>query len=236
VPVSFTATAGTLSATSVTTDGNGEARVQLTTTRAADVTATAGAASGKVSVTLNAPLGITITPPGSLQAATPASFTIGVTASSGTVVRSVSVNWGDGASTSLSALTGSTSVSHTFLTAGSYVVTVTAEDTNGEKTSSSTSVTVVPVQVSITVAGPSTVVINTPVTYTISVTPTTLQVKSYTLTIDGAPAGGGNETSTTVSYTVKFTSLGQKTLKVIVATVPGDTYTKDVSVTVNATP
>jgi hypothetical protein len=242
VPVSFTTTAGTLSATSVSTDTNGEARVQLTTTRAADVTATAGSASGKVSITMNAPLGITITPPASLQANTPASFTIGVTASSGSVVRDVNVNWGDGTSTSLSALTGSTSVSHTFLTAGSYTVTVTATDTNGEKTSASTSVTVVPVQVNITLTGPGSAKTKDTVTFTVTVTPTTLPVVRYRFNFgDGQATSIIEKVSTATSITQQYSyqtplvGSASYTVTVEVTTTTNETYTAQAVITVTAT-
>jgi hypothetical protein len=235
VPVSFSTTAGELTATSVNTDGNGEARVKLTSTKAADVTARAGSAESKVSITLNAPLVITITPPASLQENTPVSFTIGVTAPSGSVVREVSVDWDDESpDTSLGALTGSTSVGHTFVQAGSYRVTVTATDTNGEETSASTSVTVVPVQVSVTITGPTTVRVGSQVTFTVTVTPATLQVRGYRFNPgDGQKVTENTETATTTTFTVEYKTIGQFVAEVTVFT-PSADYKKQTVVTVVA--
>src|SRR5436190_399548 len=50
VPVTFSSTAGTLSGTREVTDGNGEAKVRLTTDANATVTATAGTKSGTVTI------------------------------------------------------------------------------------------------------------------------------------------------------------------------------------------
>ena len=57
VPVNFSTDAGTLSATVANTDANGEARVELTTNREANVTARAGAKSSTppLKITINAP-------------------------------------------------------------------------------------------------------------------------------------------------------------------------------------
>ena len=62
IPVTFSTTEGQLSAGSAVTDGNGEARTSLTTTRAATVTARAGTKDGAVAIVRReAPPIVTIT-------------------------------------------------------------------------------------------------------------------------------------------------------------------------------
>ena len=173
VPVVFSTTAGTLSASVVTTDGSGGAVCVLTTSQQAVVTASVGAqsstttpstgtgggtttpattttsgqASGTVTVTVNAAPTLAITPPTSASAGLPASFTFAVTAAAanGSAVRDLTVKWGDGGSQSLGAVTGNAVVSHTYQTTGSYAVTATLLDSSGNSTTVSTAVNVLPV-------------------------------------------------------------------------------------------
>ena len=89
---------------------------------------------------------LTITPPAAAPTAgLPATFTIVVgTLPAGDAVRNVHIDWGDGSAQDLGAITGSTSVAHPYVTAGSYVVTGVLTDSAGNSASVSTSVTVVP--------------------------------------------------------------------------------------------
>jgi PKD repeat protein len=57
-------------------------------------------------------------------------------------IASVTISWGDGTSTTVPG--NITSASHTYTAAGSYTVTVTATDTNGQQGTASTVVSVVP--------------------------------------------------------------------------------------------
>jgi adhesin/invasin len=125
-PVSFSTTAGSLSAAVVTTDANGLANTTLTTNQQATVTASVGAqatagtgtgtgsgsgsgtgtgvtasgqASGQIIVTVIAAPTLLITPPTSPPSAgLPAAFTFTVTpaATNGSAVRDLQVTWGDG--------------------------------------------------------------------------------------------------------------------------------------------
>ena len=145
IAVNFTADAGTLSAGSVNTDANGVATVSLNTTRKSTVTANVAGKTATVVVDLNPRTGITITPPStSIAAGQPATFTItvGTTAN----IRDVNVNWGDGSSQSIGALSGSTTVSHTYTEADTFTVRATATDSSGFTESVSTSTTVLPAQ------------------------------------------------------------------------------------------
>jgi hypothetical protein len=237
VPVSFSTTAGTLSATSANTDSSGEARVQLTTTRPADVTARAGSAEGKASITINSPLGITITPPSNPQSGTPAAFTIGVTPPAGSVVSDVTVAWGDGTSTSLGALNGSTVVTHTYLTAGNYLVTVTATDSSGDASRSSTSLTVVPLQVNVTLTGPSSSVAGAQVTFTAAVTPNTAIVTGYVFDWGDGTKTPVNVTSTIASATHAYAAdpavFSRQYQVVVTVTVGADTFSTSAIITVS---
>ncbi len=115
VPVSFTATAGQLQAGLVTTNAQGEASTALTTNVNATVTARAGVASGDTAAP-SAEIDITVAalPAIDLSAAPeaptvgqPVTFTITVTpAEGGSPVKSVRIEFGDGDSANLGAVSG----------------------------------------------------------------------------------------------------------------------------------
>jgi PKD domain/Bacterial Ig-like domain (group 1) len=174
VPVSFSTTAGSLGNSVVNADQNGQAQTTLTTAQTATVTAsvgatapattppatgggattpatggTAGQASGTVTVGVIAAPTLVITPPTTPPSAgLPATFSFVVTAgtTNGSAVRDLSVNWGDGSGIQdLGAVTGTAAATHVFRAAGTYVVTGTVIDASGNRSSVSTSVTVIPV-------------------------------------------------------------------------------------------
>jgi adhesin/invasin len=124
VPVTFSATTGSLSATLVNTDANGSAQTSLTTATQSTVTGSVGAqgsttppatggggtgtttpttptsgqASGSVTVGINAAPTLVITPPTTAPTAgIPASFTFVVTPATqnGSAIRDLAVDWGD---------------------------------------------------------------------------------------------------------------------------------------------
>lgn len=173
VPVVFSTTTGSISATVVTTDASGVAQTTLTTSQQATVTASVGAqgiatsgtgtgtatggtttsaptsgqASGTVTVTVSAAPTLVITPPTtSPSAGIPAQFTFVVTVpSNGAAVRSLRVDWGDGSSQDLGTVTGNAVVAHTYRSTGSYTVTGTLTDASGNVQSVATAVNVIPV-------------------------------------------------------------------------------------------
>jgi adhesin/invasin len=185
-PVSFTTTAGTLSASIVSTNADGTASTVLTTSQQATVTASVGAqspvgsgtgtnggtgtgtgtgstgsgqASGTVTVNVAAAPTLVITPPSTPPSeGLPASFTFVVTvpAQNGSAVRDLRVRWGDGTSTSLGAVTGTAVATHVYENDGTFIVTGTVTDASGNSTSVSTTVTVIPV------ARPTVIVTPTP--------------------------------------------------------------------------
>ena len=145
VPVTFTTDAGQLSQISAVTDANGEARSTLTVTRTTRVTLAAGNKSVDVTVTPVPAPAVSITPPASLEAGVPATFTIApVTATGGNPIQSVVINWGDGTPpTSLGAIVGTTPVSHAFPSPSTYQIVATVTDTQGFQGVSSIVVNVV---------------------------------------------------------------------------------------------
>jgi hypothetical protein len=146
VPVTFSTTAGTLAQTNVLSIEGGTASTTLQTSAAATVTASAGGGtsgtlSGTVAVTIRPRTTVSLTPPASVTVSVPASFTIGVGAN--TVITDVVIDFGDGTSRSLGALSSNTSVQHLFGFAGATTVRVTATDTDGIRTTVSTDIIVV---------------------------------------------------------------------------------------------
>jgi hypothetical protein len=137
VSVLFTATAGTLSATTALSDANGIARTQLTTTQTTTVTATAGTARGEVQVLASTAPAITLTVPETGTVGVPVAITASVTAG-GTggnntprQVQSLVLDFGDGTSETRTNVTGSAGFTHTYQQARGYVVTATATDVAG---------------------------------------------------------------------------------------------------------
>lgn len=180
VPVTFSTNAGQLSATSVATDDSGVARTTLTTTRESKVTANVAGKTAEITVGLNPRTGITLTAPTtSISAGQPASFTVGVGSTAN--VRDVTIDFGDGREISLGAITGSTTVQHTYTAEGTYTVQAIATEASGFTEQVSTSVTVLPAQppgVIITASNPSPSV-NQIITLTATVSGATSTVQQY---------------------------------------------------------
>ena len=161
VPVSFTADAGQLQAGLVTTNAQGEARTVIKTNVNAKVTARAGgpsgdttptpAPSGEVTVTVAAVATITLTfapldPTLGPTVGQPVTFTIGVTPG-GNPVQSVRIEFGDGDSANLGAVSGQTTASHIYDEDGSRTVRVTVTDIAGQQTSQALVIDVLPAPV-----------------------------------------------------------------------------------------
>jgi PKD repeat protein len=209
VPVTFTATAGNLSATVVDTDQNGIATTALTTTRQADVTATAGAkTSNKVTIGLNTGPAISLSAPSpaSPSAGQVVTFTVTLTApgATGAAVRSVIVDFGDGSPPVSTGIASTTPVSHTFNNAGTYTVRATATDANGE-TGLAVSIVVVGLrpQPTVTVtAAPQDKPPGTVVTVTATATPSTgTTIQSLTIDFgDGQSFDAGSQASAAVPH------------------------------------
>ena len=142
------------------------------------ITATATDTSGNVvtvstSVTVNTTqIGLTITPPSTPPSAgLPAVFTFALGAlPPGDFVKDVVVDWGDGKTQNLGAISATTTVSHVYTTADSYTVRATLNDTAGNTTTVSTSVTVVATSNPTIIITPTVPVGSREVTFQIQVT------------------------------------------------------------------
>jgi adhesin/invasin len=138
VPVSFSTTAGTLSATLATTNANGEATVELVTNGATTVTARAGTVSGTAQITPGGAISLVVNPP---TGTTSQTFNFTVTPAAG--AQNVLLEFGDGFSENLGAITSQSTVSHRYA-AGTWLARVTQTNLGGSTSSAVVSVTVTP--------------------------------------------------------------------------------------------
>jgi len=145
IPVTFTTDAGSLSPSSSTTDSLGNATTTLNTSRAAKVTANVAGKTADVSVGLNPRTGITLAGPTTpVSAGVPATFTVGVGATAN--IRDVTIDFGDGERRSLGAISGPTTIQHTYIDAGTFNVSATANEASGFNETVSTDITILPGQ------------------------------------------------------------------------------------------
>jgi Bacterial Ig-like domain (group 1)/PKD domain len=149
IPVTFSTTAGRLSSSSAVTNANGDGRVTLTTSAAATVTARAGAAqAATVDVSVGAVAAVTITASTNTPTVDqPVTFVITVTPPSqgGSPIESVEIDFGDGDSADLGAVSGQTSAAHTYAEDGDRTVRVTVTDTANQTTSQAIVISVQPI-------------------------------------------------------------------------------------------
>jgi hypothetical protein len=236
IPVDFTADAGQLSAPSALTDQNGIASITLTTSRQSKVTANVAGKTADVTVGLNPRTGITLAgPTTSVAAGTPATFTVGVGSTAN--IRDVVIDFGDSRTQSLGAISGSTTVAHTYTEAGTYTVTATATDSSGFSEPVRTTVTVLPAQPPSVIVTPSN---SSPsVNETIIVTAT---VSGNTSTIIGYDWNFGSGASPQTAHTsgnrvsVSWSTSGTKVITVTATQSSGPSGDGIAAVTVRGTP
>ena len=217
VAVSFTTDAGSLTQGVVTTDSSGFARTVLTTGKTTKVTATAGVSTTSGTTTTAAPTGeVTVTVNGSpnvvFSAFTPApavaglpvSGTLTITPVSGVAIRSVSVNWGDGQTQSLGTSSGAIPVSHVYGSSGTYTVSATVIDSNGDPSNGLAQIAVVPKprpQLALT-ASPNPATVGQVITFTATVSQTTAGVTvDHYEWVFGDNSGTRHTTSNTTTKT-----------------------------------
>ena len=221
VPVNFVADAGQLGSSTATTDESGVARTTLTTSRPTKVTANVGGKTAEVTVGLNPRTGISITAPTTtVSAGLPATFTVNVATGTGAAnVRDVTVDFGDGTQQSLGAISGQTTVQHTYNTPGTYTVRATATEASGFSEQVSTSVTILPAQppgVTIT-ASDSTPNRNQIITLTATVSGATSTIQQYQWDFgDGTTA-----VTTGPQITKSYSTQGTKVIRVTVVQTVG---------------
>jgi hypothetical protein len=235
IPVSFTTDNGTLSSATVTTDANGIAQTTLNTSRQAKVTANVAGKTADVTVGLNPRTGVSITAPTtSVNAGQPATFTVGVSNTAN--IRDVTVDFGDGTRQSLGAISGSTTIQHTYAEAGTYSVSATATDTSGFSERVGTSITVLPGQPPsvIITASNNNPIIGETVIFTATVSGATSTILRYEWDF-----GNGAEPRTTQTTgnraTTTYTTVGTKVITVRVVQASGPSGEGTGSVTVRAT-
>src|SRR5687768_13025054 len=134
VSVLFTASNGVLGSTTALSDANGIARTTLSTTQTATVTASAGTAKGEVVVTASPAPSVSIGAPDTAIVGVPVPVTITPTGSGNSSPRQLStvvVNFGDGASQTLTNITGTSGVTHTYTRTGGFTISATATDVAG---------------------------------------------------------------------------------------------------------
>jgi hypothetical protein len=229
IPVTFSTDAGTLSPPSSTTDTAGNATTTLTTSRAAKVTANVAGKTADVSIGLNPRTGITIAGPTTpVSAGVPTTFTVGVGSTAN--IRDVTIDFGDGDRRSLGAISGSTTIQHTYIEAGTFSVSATAtEAASGLPETVSTAVTILPGQppaVIITASNNNPSVGET-VIFTATVSGATSTVLRYEWNF-GANAVPATAETTGNRATASYTATGTKiiTVRVVQATGPsGDGQT-----------
>jgi PKD repeat protein len=167
-------------------------------------------------ISLTPRTGIRITAPtAAVSAGLPASFTVEVsTGATAANVRDVTVDFGDGTQQSLGALSGSTTVQHTYNSPGTYTVRAIATDVSGFTEQVSTSVTILPAQppgVTIT-ASDSTPNIGQIITLTATVTGATSTIQQYQWDFgDGTTA-----VTTGPQITKSYATPGTKVIRVTV--------------------
>lgn len=261
VPVTFSTSAGALGASVVTTDGSGVAHTTLATASQATVTATVGVqssgtsgtgagtgtgtgtgnagstttqASATVTVNVNPLPTVSITAPtGTLTAGSPLTFTLNIAPGTNSTaqVRQVTVDFGDGDTVNLGAVTGSAlTVGHRYEEDGTFVVRVSVTDTLGGVTQAATVVVVLPEPpLAVTITQTSAVSgANTIYTFTATVTPGTTTVSSYYWTFDG----GSPQVTTSPQVIKSFpTGSGPHTVSVTITTSTGRTATSQIVVT-----
>jgi PKD repeat protein len=191
-------------------------------TISATVTDTAGStASTSTSIdVLPAPQPtVAIGVPSTVTATVPASFTYTTEdSSSNAAIRTLAVNWGDGQSDSFGASAGASAQSHTYETAGRYVISATVTDANGSSGNASSSINVIastPPAITLSPSA-STVNVGTPVTFSITATPLNgLTIRSITIDYgDGNIDALGTASPQSVQHS--YTSAGAKQVTVTV--------------------
>ena len=198
VPVSFSVTAGTasLSVPSAVTDPYGNATTMVsatssgasgTTTGSVTITGTAGGGTGAtgsaaptagtVTITFAPHETISITPVGStITVSTPMAFT--VTPGANGIVTDVTVDFGDGGTTDLGALSAAQTVGYIYGSVRSFTATATATFADGFTTSQSVPIVVGPYSISVT-ASPTSTGESVPVLFSTALLPATVSIPTY---------------------------------------------------------
>jgi adhesin/invasin len=240
--VVFSADNGTLSSSSAVTDPSGEATVTLLTTRQTTVRASVAGKEGTATVNVAAfpTASITLNPVSPVAGQTFQATITATVPQGGSPVQNIIVDFGDGTVRTLGGTSGGQSqvVSHAYVRSGTYNITVTMMDAAGERSTSSTVVTVQTAQVGVAVtASPSPASAGTPVTVTATITnPSNAPLTSVRFAFgDGTSSTqsvAGNSATTTKTYQ----SGGTFTITATATDAVGNTYSGSTQLIVNPRP
>jgi PKD repeat protein len=206
--VVFSADNGSLSSNSAVTDANGEATVTLTTTRQTIVRASVAGKEGQTTINVASftTAAITLNPATPVAGQTFQATITPTVPTGGSPVTSVIVDFGDGTVRTLGTAGGAQTLSHAYSRAGTYTITVTVIDAAGQRTTSSTVVTVQAAAVGVSVTGPTTpAAVGSPASFTATITnPNNVQITSVRFNFgDGTSstqAVAGNTATTQHTY------------------------------------
>jgi hypothetical protein len=220
--VAFSTSAGTLAATSVVTDMLGNSTTTLSTTAPATVTVTAGGGTtgtltGTVAVTLRPNAALLLTPPATITASTPATFTV---STSNVIANDVTIDFGDGESTDLDAVSAQRLVTHMYANGNrTYKVKATGTFADGSVVVSTTDVVVADWDVSVTCQPPTTTQFGT-TTFTATTVPAGVLISNYKWTL---PEDGDNVALDGNPATYVWQSRGTHVVQLDVAPAKGAT-------------
>jgi len=210
VPVTFTTTGGTLSAASSLTNDSGVAATSLSTTTESQVTASAGGKTGSITIKVRSRSKITLTPPsGSVFVGAAAAFT--VTPDAAVPFKDVTIDFGDGRSQALGAISSTTTVVHFYTDDGVFQATVVGNDVDGGAAEATGSVGVIPFQFSagaLPTSGPVTTIF----AFSVTGIPTSVPINRY----EWSFGDGTVQNTNTGSVTHGYQSVGLKTITVTV--------------------
>jgi len=214
VSVLFSTTAGSLSSSTAISDSSGVARVTLTTTQTARVTATAGTANGSVDVGVSAAPVVTLEVPTTGVVGVPVAMSISPQGgSSGNTsprqLANVVVNFGDGQAQTFTNITGTTGFTHTYDRPNGYTVSATATDVAGNTGNTSKPIVISRSQPTVTVTpSDSTPQVNQSIGFTVAAQPGTNgpPIQSWTAFINGTQVSSGSGSSGAFFHT--FTAQG----------------------------
>ena len=230
IPVSFSATRGTLSATTAMTDAQGEARVSLNTNGDTDITVAAGTktATTKITGVPGPSVSLTCTAGSGASCANattsaPVTFTAQRSDGSGTLGSAV-LDFGDNSSVDLGNLASPSTIPHTYAQPGTYTARLTGTAANGE---SSTAVQVV--------------IVNSPVTSSVSASITAApRTVTATANVSGSVTqyqfdwgdGAAATTGASSQATHPYTAAGTYTITLTATLAGGGTAAASTSITV----
>jgi PKD repeat protein len=172
VPVVFTTDNGNLASNSAVSDSTGEARTTLTTNRVSIVRAAVGAKEGQATVNVVNLPSASITVSANPMVGLPVTFTVTPgNVQNGNPVQNVEIDFGDGQTRNLGAISGATPVQHVYQRADTYEVKLTVTDTGGQRNITTLPVTVTRPVVNVSIANlPGLGTVGTPVSFNVNVT------------------------------------------------------------------